>query len=367
MKFYETHYEEYISAIEEYNLHPELDDFINAAPDQISQFGNLIVYGPSGVGKYSLMLNLIKKYSPSELKYDKKMTLQTEKQQYIYRISDIHYEIDMSLLGCNSKILWHDVFLQIVDIVSVKTEKVGIIVCKNFHSIHNELLEIFYSYMQQYNHPQLNLQIKFILLTEHVSFFPNSILNNCFLVNVTRPSREQYLKMVTGTQRIRVPTHQFTTELQKFHHKISNPKQKQSQCFEDIKLFMEDSVESKGILNAKELRSFSLYKDENVKIPKDIFNTICNSIIKEMNDPSRFVITNFRDTIYDILIYNLDATECIWYVISHFIGESRLSSDDLRDILDKTFVFLKHYNNNYRPIYHLESIFIYIITKLYHY
>ena len=119
MKFYETHYEEYINAVEEYNLHPEFEALINSSPKNISQFGNLIIYGPSGVGKYSLMLNMIKKYSPSELKYDKKMTLQTEKQQYVYRISDIHYEIDMSLLGCNSKILWHEIFLQIVDIVSV--------------------------------------------------------------------------------------------------------------------------------------------------------------------------------------------------------------------------------------------------------
>lgn len=368
MKFYETHYEEYINAIEDYKLHPELDNLTKSMPAQLSQFGNLIIYGPSGVGKYSQMLNLIKRYSPSDLKYDKKITLQTEKQQYIYRISDIHYEIDMSLLGCNSKVLWHDIFLQIVDIVSVKTEKVGIIVCKNFHGIHTELLEIFYSYMQQYNHPQLNLQIKFILLTEQVSFLPNSILNNCFLVHVARPTIDQYLQISAGGQRIRTLTHsQLITDLQKFHHKISNPKIKQTNHYENIKNFMEEMVEPNGILNAKEVRSFSLYKNEDMQIPKDIFNTICNSIIKEMNNPNDLIITDFRDTLYDILIYNLDAVECIWYIIFHFVEENRLNSPDLRDILTKTFLFLKHYNNNYRPIYHLESIFIYIITKLYHY
>jgi hypothetical protein len=369
MKFYETHYEEYINAVEEYNLHPEFEALINSSPKNISQFGNLIIYGPSGVGKYSLMLNMIKKYSPSELKYDKKMTLQTEKQQYIYRISDIHYEIDMSLLGCNSKILWHEIFLQIVDIVSVKAEKVGIIVCKNFHGIHNELLDIFYSYIQQYNHPQLNFQIKFILLTEQLSFLPNNILNTCYTVHVKRPDKSQYVEMVSGkgTRRYITQSSLNCSPLQKFQNKISSPKTKQPESREQVESFMSEMGEVNGILNAKEVRSFSLYADETKDIPTDIFNTICNSIIKEMNDPSRLVIAEFRDTLYDILIYNLDAIECVWHVLMHFVEEKRLSSEDLGLILERTYPFLKYYNNNYRPIYHLESIFVYIITKLYGY
>ena len=33
---------------------------------------NLIIYGGSGVGKYTQMINIVKKYSLSELKYEKK-------------------------------------------------------------------------------------------------------------------------------------------------------------------------------------------------------------------------------------------------------------------------------------------------------
>ena len=69
----------------------------------------------------------------------------------------------MSLLGCNSKTLWHEIFFQLVDIISVKQNKIGIIVCKNFHTINSELLEIFYSYMQQYNMKNSNILIKFIM------------------------------------------------------------------------------------------------------------------------------------------------------------------------------------------------------------
>jgi Cdc6-like AAA superfamily ATPase len=191
MKFYESTFEEYLASVDKYNIHDELTPlFTNFSK---SNFENMIIYGPSGIGKYSQVLKIIKPYSPSELKYEKKIIYQIDKQEFIYHISDIHYEIDMSLLGCNSKNTWYEIFCQIVDIISMKTNKTGIIVCKNFHMIHNELLEIFYSYIQQYNHPSSHIQIKFILLTEHVSFIPNNIVNACKIISISRPSKFKYM------------------------------------------------------------------------------------------------------------------------------------------------------------------------------
>ena len=107
MKFYESTFEEYLQSYNKFNIHPELNKIINTMPNNIYNFENLIVYGPPGVGKYTQILSILKNFSPSELKYEKKIVVSTEKQDYKYKISDIHYEIDMSLLGCNSKIIWH--------------------------------------------------------------------------------------------------------------------------------------------------------------------------------------------------------------------------------------------------------------------
>jgi len=336
MKFYETSYEEYVNSVEKYNLHPEIAKISNSFPNGIHNIENLIIYGPSGVGKYSQVLNIIKKYSPSELKYDRKIIAQTEKQQYIYKISDIHYEIDMSLLGCNSKILWHEIFFQIVDIISVKKEKHGIILCKNFHLIHTELLEIFYSYMQQYNSQSI-LKIKFFIITEHISFIPTNILNSCQIVNIKRPNKEEYKNMICSQQQS--PTN---------------------------KINILNQIELEGILNLKETRYFSLINKTN-EIPKDIFNIICDNIIQEISKKEKLSFTDFRDTLYDILTYNLDVTECLWYILRYFIENNYLSSQDITDILDKSYYFLKYYNNNYRPIYHLESIMFYIVNKIHKY
>lgn len=346
MKFHETQFEEYLNSIEKYNIHPELNSLVDKFPEKLSQVGNLIVYGPSGVGKYSQILKMIKKYSPSELKYDKRMTLQTEKQEYIYRISDIHYEIDMALLGCNSTILWHEIFTQIVDIISMKQDKNGIILCKNFHMIHNELLTIFYSYIQQYNHPNLSIQIKFILITEHLSFLPNSILDNCRVIPVSRPTQTSYQHI---TERL-FDKSDTIKKTDKIDDNLS------------ISKYMQN-VEPSNILNMKEVHLFPLLQS-GLELSPDFFNTICDNIIQEMKNPKDLVITEFRDLLYDILVYNLDVADCLWYILAHFINDGKLNSTDISDILDKTFPFFKQYNNNYRPIYHLENMFFFIINKI---
>jgi Cdc6-like AAA superfamily ATPase len=191
MKFYETHFEEYITTNQNLNLHPKLDKVFKKFPNSIQDFKNIIFYGPSGIGKYTQMLKCIKRYSPSELKYEKKISVNFNKIPYFFKISDIHYEIDMSLLGCNSKLLWHEIYQQIIDIISAKPEKYGIIVCKSFQNIHSELLDNFYSYMQQIN---INIHLKYIILTEEISFIPDNILNCCEVIHISRPKKNLYNK-----------------------------------------------------------------------------------------------------------------------------------------------------------------------------
>jgi hypothetical protein len=317
MKYYETHYEEYLHSSRQKDLHPELKQARDGMPKSINQLANIIVYGPSGSGKYTQVLRLLEPYSPSRLKYDKKITMQTEKNTYSYRISDVHYEIDMSLLGCESKRMWNDCFFQIVDIVSIKPEKAGIIVCKNFHAIHGELLDGFYSYMQHCH--TLSIHLTFIIVTDHVSFIPNNIIECCKIVSVKRP---------------------------------------------DTKLYDAYDVEPESVLNLKELQSFR-YINRREDVPKDIFNIVCDSLVQTIERPDKLEFSSFRDQLYDILLYGLDVTDCLWYILYHLAKTGKIrDAKTMTAILSKVYVFLKFYNNNYRPIYHLESIFFYIITEI---
>ena len=148
MKFFESHFEEYISSHDKISLHPKVDIEIERFPSNFNGLGNVIVYGPKGVGKYTCALNIVRRYSASDLKYEKKLIIDTSKGEQVVKISDIHFEVDLSLLGCNSKSLWNDIYSDIRDVVSARPSRTGIIMCKYFHDIHGELLESFYSYMQ---------------------------------------------------------------------------------------------------------------------------------------------------------------------------------------------------------------------------
>jgi hypothetical protein len=116
-------------------------------------------------------------------------------------------------------------------------------------------------------------------------------------------------------------------------------------------------------MNLKEMASFFYIKKPG-EIPEDIFNIICDNIIRGMEDYRNIRIAEFRDTLYDILIYNLEIGDCIWYIFSHFVEGGGFRDADISDILNRVYVFLKYYNNNYRPIYHLESIIFYFIIKI---
>ena len=135
-------------------------------------------------------------------------------------------------------------------------------------------------------------------------------------------------------------------------------------------------------MNIKEIHSFSFIQkpstvvettppaNDNIKsleLPKELFNVICDTIIHEILHPEKIIITEFRDIIYDILVYNLDAADCIWYILTYFINSGRLSTQSTSEILIKSHSFFKYYNNNYRPIYHLENIFVFILNRIHGY
>lgn len=319
MKFLDTHFDEYLVSTHKHNIHPKLDAIQKNICDDIRNMPNLVIYGPGGVGKYTQMLRTICKFSPSELKYEKKVCVSFNKQNYFFKISDIHYEVDLSLLGCNSKLLWHEVYSQFVDIISAKKDKVGIIVCKNFNNIHSDLLDIFYSYMQK--NTSLSIYIKFILITEEVSFIPSNILQCYQIIPIPRPSKAHYQKTVGN-----IPV--------------------------DI-----------SIDNVNNIKNMQI----DGKVSVSFHKSICDTIIQDMVNIDQQQFGKFRDYIYDIFIYNLDISQCIWYIISTLIKDGYIKDNSLDCILLKMNDFFLLYNNNYRPIYHLENFLLFITSKIHNF
>lgn len=297
----------YIEKVKNNNLHPYVSNYLNTFPKDISKMPNLILYGPSGIGKYSQMLYIVSKYSPSSLKYERKFTYSYNKQSYLIKMSDIHFEIDMALLGCNSKVIWNEMYTQIIDIIMARSNHTGIIVCKNFQDIHSELLDIFYSYMQSVFHNLL--KIKFILISENISCFPNNIINNSKIINLKRLTKTKYKSIIPN-----------------FKGDVNN------------------------IINIKNIN----YTEPHIKY--------CNEILEIINNSKTNVdFKDLREKIYNLFTYNIDIHKSIFYILINIINKKQVGNDKILTELNE---ILFYYNNNYRPIYHLEKFILNLIEMV---
>ncbi len=315
MKCLESKFEEYIENVKKNNFHKYLNKTLNKYGYDICDLNHTIFYGKKGIGKYSQALNFIKRYSPTELKYERKMNYKyNNKYDYTFKLSDIHFEIDIEMLGCNAKLLYNELFYHILSIFITMQRRNNIIILKNFHKINSDLLDIFYSYMHTLYHN--NIKIVYIFLTENISFIPNNILNKCSIISMSKPKNNSLKKLNKNI---------------KFTENIENLK--------DIKLNLEK---------------------KNIGIHSTLIRNIYNNIINYKD----IDFINFRDKIYDLFIYNVYIEKALYLIICELVKEKKLNINKINIILNDIYKFLKYYNNNYRPIYHVEWIFLRIVKEI---
>ena len=154
------------------------------------------------------------------------------------------------------------------------------------------------------------------------TIIPDSIINCCQIINIPRPTKNNYLKSVKKL-----------------------PKK----------------VQLENITNIKNTKNLQYYNEELMVQ----YKIICNKIIKNLLNIEEIQFLKFRDLLYDMFIYNLDISDCIWYIISFLVNEHKIKKEHISSILIKTYCFFQYYNNNYRPIYHIENYFL-NIAKIIH-
>ena len=325
MKFFESRFDEYVLACDVYNFHPKIKMMIDKFPEEFENLKNIIIYGPSGVGKYTQSLNIISRYSPSVLKYEKKTLIpySNGKNIYICKLSDVHYEIDMSLLGCNAKTLWHDIYKHIIDIIGGTSHKTGIILCKNMHTVDHDLLDALYSYMQN-SCRTTTIKLRYIFITECVSFIPSNIVQCCELIPVPKP---------------RVST--IKKHVQKYNPEVTS-----------------DMI-------VRSINIKSLYSS-NTHGQLEVFEIIVQNIVTfVIGGIENIVYSELRECIYDLFVYNTNIHLSIWSVLSRLINESYIDEENIDACIEQTFELFKLYNNNYRPIYHVEK-YVYKLISIIH-
>ena len=318
-----------------HNINNDAHNVNNDAHNVNNDFSNYIFYGPPCSYKYKNVLKMLQHFSPSNLKYEKKLHIDLAKTDFYIKISDIHYEIDVENFIYNSKSSWNDIYSVIYNSIASSCNKKGYIVFRNFDKINYDLLELLYNYMQK--ELFASLTIKYIIITESISFIPFKITNMCKVLHFSKLNKKIIYGLCNKNNRQffkYLNTNTSTNDsIKQFYNKVNNP---------NIFSYLDISNNLKYIENHK---------------------SICDTYI-ELITSTNYNIKNIRTLLYDILIYHLNCHECFYYIIKTLIQKELILTTKISDLIYNSLIFFKNYNNNYRPIFHLESFTLYLIELI---
>ena len=148
----------------------------------------------------------------------------------------------------------------------------------------------------------------------------SNILNRCQIIPFKRPTKQSY-KKITGKT-------------------------------------LNRNCDISKIVNIKNIKS----NIQQLQQPNQI---IVNKIINNIINYNELKFMTLREQIYEMFIYQLNINYCILDIIKYFIKTKGINNNNIKLVFDRMFLFFKYYNNNYRPIYHLEG-FLYYLCNIIH-
>ena len=187
------------------------------------------------------------------------------------------------------------------------------------------------------------LNIKYIIITECVSFIPMKIINICKILNFAKLNKKNIHALCNKTNK------QFFKKLN-----LSNIVTKDIPCTTVDSIY--NKVNNPNIFTYLDISNNLKYIEQHSAICDTYINIICNN--------NNYNITNIRTLLYDILINHLNSHECFFYIIQSLIVNKLINTNKISDLIFNSIFFLKNYNNNYRPIFHLESFTLYLIELI---
>ena len=241
---------------------------------------NLLIYGANDDENYKTFIDYIDSFSPNNTTKRLRINMLSGYDISIKK-GNLHFELDMDMIT-NTKV-WVELYDHIRDIIIAKKMNRCILLLKNFQRISLDILETFYSMLEDTDGGKLS----FVILTRSITFINQSIQKRFVVVK---------------------------------------PKCKSGN---------------------------SLH--ESYKI-------VCDHIVKFIVTIDDINYHDIRTNAYKILTNNLNQNDCVTYIIDELIRGKYVSIT--REFLDNITLHINGINKNYRSIYHLEGLLVYLIIHI---
>ena len=301
--------------------------------DENKYLMNTFIYGPSGSGKISAAKYAIEYYTENKINLDeKKFTL--DSKELIYNKGKYHYELIINKYNFNDI----NMVIAFLDYIIYKDKghfslKSNIILFKNTYFLKKEVLILLKKYVEKYN--EYNT---FIFISNK---FPPKEFNGFF-----------------QNLRIRSPSADELKSLGKEYCKEFKIKFKENEIDEIVSISNRSFTRFRNIFEISYLDgSYEKYIDSDNDKLKFLYK-----ILKKKKVNTLLVL---RDLLNELLIDNVNETLILNYILSSVLTDSKKGKIDKTKsfiIIEKIIQCEHNISNSFRPIHHLEYLFVYIMN-----
>tara|TARA_B100001123_G_scaffold288008_1_gene320942 strand:- start:163 stop:1083 length:921 start_codon:yes stop_codon:yes gene_type:complete len=290
---------------------------------------NILLYGQSTNDMSQIIDPIMKQFIKGDLQqsYHNKIT---------YKLSNIHYEFDMSLLNKNG--LFDD-FINLVK---------EIIKSNDYFTEYGQKIIIMYNCqdIKKCNQDRLKILIEkyrittlFILLTDRYDTIINPIRSRCTCIRIPSLSIKDKLYIIRET---------FTHYQYDFFHEYTK---------QIIKTLVHQCLEFKTKDDIKNYISCYVSTKQIVKTPQEC---IMNKILREYQyKPLRITqIKNLKEIAYMIQISNTNIYSVIYNLLTYYFTQSSLSHTKKYNLIHKLSQWDCKFQKSYRELIHIESLLL---------
>ena len=293
---------------------------------------NMIIYGNYGTGKNTLCNYFINSYFNFDNQvYNTKMVEYELNEKSTINIlkSPYHYIIDVCDNKYNDKKIISDFIEEISRTVNICNNSYKIIVIKGADNFSTNIQNTITNLMELYIH-----SCRIIFICNNISKLSDNLISRCFSFHVRSPSNDDISNVLTQMSK----SENIKISKNKIQKIVS-----QCNCNINDAIFM--------------LEKFNLIGNLEPNLNTQFIDNFIEQIFSNTD------ILEMRQSIYEMLLYDVSFDDFSMSIIEK-LGDKNLDLEKRFKIMEAISYYSYIINKGYRPIFHFETLIIFIINVL---
>ena len=329
-----------------------LQNFIN---DNILY--NLVLYGPNGCGKYTMAMLLLNELYNEGVYKKKKIHMELGNAKTVELISSIyHFEIYANHYAFNDKTSLVHLLERLVTNKNISIDSYNVVIIRNCQYLKKELFFTIKKFSEKYIE-----NCRFILLTNNINVFRNSITNFMF-IRVPKETTANISNYICDIIRNEGKEgNESNSNISASNESTINESTiNESTINESTINKLVDKLDN----NLSDIMIHIEYKLLNGTKYIDYFKSKINLIIKLLETKKISNLIKIRELLYELTCKNIEKKRIIINIVQFFIKSKKYDNLTKRKIIRYGAHFEEKLNKAYKDFVHLEGFIIAIMNIL---